>query len=68
MNNQINKVKDRKMLLFTLQLSIMYNATLHGWNIKKVSDRKFVITKKLNNMTKLDNNMKKLLEQIIRTD
>jgi hypothetical protein len=59
---------NHKLLLFMTQLTTMYNATALGWKIKKIKGNKFIITKKINNMTKLDNNTRKLLVAIMESN
>lgn len=58
---------DNNIIMITmLKFVAIINALMLGWNIKVVEDKKFIITKKLSQLTDLDNNMNKLLETLFR--
>lgn len=59
MNNNI-------IMITMLKFVAIINALMLGWNIKVIEDKKFIITKKLSQLTELDNDMNKLLETLFR--
>ena len=54
-------MNNHQLILFMLQLSMMYNAVSLGWKIKKINSKGFILSKKIQDMTELDNNTIKLL-------
>lgn len=54
-----------KMIIFILQLTIIYNAINIGWKVKKIDNKEIILVKKLNEITDIDNNMNLLLKKII---
>lgn len=47
-----------------LRICIICKASMLGWNIKKMSSNEIIISKKINNMNNIDNNLEKLLDFI----
>lgn len=68
MNKNINaKLRDyHRLIVIILQMMALTNAVLLGWNIKKVEGNKFVISKKINKLTALDNDTIKFLDTIMQ--
>jgi len=60
-------IMDNNNIIITmLKFVAVINAVLLGWNVKVIEDKKFVITKKLSQLTELDNNINKLLETLFK--
>lgn len=58
---------DNNIIMITmLKFVAIINALMLGWNIKVIEDKKFIITKKLSQLTDLDNNMNRLLETLFK--
>ena len=51
-----------------MKLNIIKNATSHGWIVKCISPNKYVLTKKISDMTPLDNNYSEFLDAIFTFD
>lgn len=68
MNKNINtKLRDyHRLIVLILQITALTNAVLLGWKVKKVEGNKFIICKKLNELTELDNNTIKFLDTIMQ--
>jgi hypothetical protein len=54
-----------KVLILILQMTALCNAAALGWSVTKVTPKKFVLTKKIKNMTELDRNTFKLLNKLM---
>jgi len=50
--------------MLILQITAICNAIILGWNVK-VMDNKIILTKKIINLTKLDNDVPKLIEKLL---
>lgn len=58
---------DNNIIMITmLKFVAIINALMLGWNIKVIEDKKFIITKKISQLTDLDNNMNRLLETLFK--
>ena len=57
---------NNNIIITMLKFVAVINAVLLGWNVKVIEDKKFVITKKLSQLTELDNNINKLLETLFK--
>lgn len=68
MNNIINnKITNyNQLFILILQITALTNAVLLGWNIKEIKNNKFIISKKINNLTDLDNNTVLFLNTIMQ--
>jgi len=68
MNNQnnLNKINNSKLFVLILQIVSLTNAVMLGWRIKKVEGNKFIICKKIDQLTELDNNTSKFLDTIMQ--
>lgn len=68
MNNIINnKITNyNQLFILILQIIALTNAVLLGWNIKEIKNNKFIISKKINNLTDLDNNTVLFLNTIMQ--
>ena len=53
------------IVLFMLQLSIMFNAMNLGWKVKLVDNNKVILSKKIKEMTELDKDTESFLSKII---
>lgn len=49
-----------------MQLMAIINAIALGWEVKEIDNKKFTMTKKINNMTELDKNTIRLLDTIMQ--
>ncbi len=65
-NINFNSDVSHKLTILTLQIIALINATTLGWRIKSVDGKKFIICKKVSEMTDLDNDTLKFLDTIIR--
>lgn len=59
-------MNSNNIVIAMLKFVAIINALLLGWNVKVIEDKKFIITKKLSQLTELDNNVNRLLETIFR--
>lgn len=47
---------DEQIILYILQVAMIYNAISLGWNVKKVNNKKFILTKIISKTDKTDLN------------
>lgn len=45
---------DEQIILYILQVAMIYNAISLGWNVKKVNNKKFILTKIIPNSETVD--------------
>ena len=45
---------DEQIILYILQVAMIYNAISLGWNVKKVNNKKFILTKIIPNSEIVD--------------
>ena len=65
-NNKNSVTNNHKLVILILQFMALMNAVLLGWKVKKVESKKFIICKKVSELTELDNNTVKFLDTIMR--
>lgn len=53
------------IILFLLQLAIIFNATNLGWHVKLLQTDKIILSKKINQLTELDIDTECFLTKII---
>lgn len=56
---------DNSNCIKSLQLIALYNAITLGWDIKYIGNKQIVFSKKIVNLTKLDNDTNKLLYKLV---
>ncbi len=66
MDNLTDIETNHKMVLLIMQLTTLYNAVQLGWKVKKINKNGFTMTKKINEMTLLDHNIKQLIDLLIK--
>ena len=54
-----------KVMIFMLQLAIIFNAMNLGWKVKLINNSKLILAKKLSEMTELDNDTEVFLSKVI---
>ncbi|ARF09333.1 hypothetical protein Catovirus_2_282 [Catovirus CTV1] len=67
-NNNINNLNNgyHCLTVLILQMMAVTNAIMLGWKVKKIEGNKFVITKKKNQLTELDNDTVRFLDTIMQ--
>ena len=65
MNNKLSLINNHKLMVLILQIMTLMNAIILGWRVKKIEGKKFVICKRINELTELDNNTVKFLDTIM---
>ena len=65
-NKNIKIMENHKLFVLMLQIIALMNAVVLGWPVKKVEGNKFIICKKINKLTELDNNTLKFLDTIMQ--
>lgn len=53
-----------KYMILILQITAVCNAIIMGWSVK-VIDNKIILTKKIMDLTKLDNDVPRLIEKLL---
>jgi hypothetical protein len=54
-----------KIIIFMLQLAIIFNAMNLGWKVKLMDSNQLVLSKKIEELTELDNDTEGFLSKII---
>lgn len=61
--NIVTDLYSRKIILYIIQIATLYNAKLLGWNIRKIGERKYELSKELENPKTF--HLDKFLSQIV---
>jgi len=51
------KMSRQKIVIIVMQLMIMMNANILGWTVESVTPKRLIFTKKIKNLTFLDDNL-----------
>ena len=54
---------NQEIILWILQVVTIYNAMILGWNIRKISDKRYELTKNINELT--DFELKSFVKKIV---
>lgn len=50
----MNYKNNTSLILIIVQVSILYNAILLGWKVKKINENKYELSKKLSDLNNFD--------------